>query len=320
MTSSQVLPSSVPIIHPFILRQCYQVFSKFFGLNTLENITARSQSFRHASMNNNRTVDCDQILNLITKSLTKTNQIQSLNPKEALGEQLGASLETTYWIITGLGLLINASVAGGILNARSKLRGTRIYLLNLNLADFLLSLSCGPITYSEFVNDGWPSNWPPITCSLIRGIQLLSIYASVGTIVTIAIERLRALIWPLETHVGPRDYQWFIVIFIWSTGAILSSIHGYMAEIETTAQSATYDSPSPSLMSYTLCREKFITNALANWYIIALIVAFYVVPLIMITVVACGIAIKFTITRRPLMPVTVDRQPTRVSVLITHRP
>ncbi|XP_017491131.1 PREDICTED: cholecystokinin receptor type A-like, partial [Rhagoletis zephyria] len=104
-----------------------------------------------------------------------------------------------------------------LIKGRRCTRDLRKFLINLSVADLLMSFTTIPFTYTNYMFGRWIF-WP-IMCPIVNMAQLTTITVSVFTLVAIAIDRYFAIMHPLQ-----RSISWFkahralIVLVIWVFG------------------------------------------------------------------------------------------------------
>lgn len=136
---------------------------------------------------------CNHLIEASRQYFEQANQesvASQLSPKASMmGPAATLAFDLAYGLITTLGIILNVIVAAAIWTDKSGRKGLRVYLLSLAVADVLLVASCAPSTKIEFMEQNFPTQWPGISCSLLRGLQAASLFATVMNILLIAIER-----------------------------------------------------------------------------------------------------------------------------------
>ncbi|XP_043600159.1 tachykinin-like peptides receptor 99D isoform X1 [Bombus pyrosoma] len=96
---------------------------------------------------------------------------------------------------------------------------TNYFLVNLSIADAMVSTLNVTFNYIYMLNSHWP--FGTLYCKICQFVAVLTICASVFTLMAISIDRYMAIMNPLRPHMGKRATL-CIAIFIWIVGAILS--------------------------------------------------------------------------------------------------
>ncbi len=119
--------------------------------------------------------------------LNSTNITRKFRSLEALSSPYQTFLVTLYSITALTAIIVNIT---GVLVLISSKRSTfklKIYLLNLAIADILMSIFSTPFTYTDFMYGQWI--FPPILCPIANFIQICTVCVSVYTLIAIGIER-----------------------------------------------------------------------------------------------------------------------------------
>ncbi|XP_066996206.2 tachykinin-like peptides receptor 99D [Anabrus simplex] len=128
------------------------------------------------------------------------------------------------WTILFAGMVIVAS--GGnliviwIVMAHKRMRTvTNYFLVNLSVADAMVSTLNVTFNYTYMLNSDWP--FGKTYCKITQFVAVLSICASVFTLMAISIDRYMAIISPLRPRMGRRTTL-IVVVCIWMLGSTLS--------------------------------------------------------------------------------------------------
>ncbi|KAG8267130.1 Substance-K receptor [Homalodisca vitripennis] len=96
---------------------------------------------------------------------------------------------------------------------------TNYFLVNLSIADAMVSTLNVTFNFVYMVNSDWP--FGNLYCKISQFVAVLSICASVFTLMAISIDRYMAIIHPLRPRMGKRATM-CIVIAIWVVGILFS--------------------------------------------------------------------------------------------------
>ncbi|XP_015590424.1 tachykinin-like peptides receptor 99D [Cephus cinctus] len=128
------------------------------------------------------------------------------------------------WTVLFAGMI--AVATGGnliviwIVMAHKRMRTvTNYFLVNLSIADAMVSTLNVTFNYTYMLNSHWP--FGNLYCKISQFIAVLTICASVFTLMAISIDRYMAIMNPLKPRMGRRATL-CIAIAIWIVGAILS--------------------------------------------------------------------------------------------------
>ncbi|XP_076241349.1 tachykinin-like peptides receptor 99D isoform X1 [Calliopsis andreniformis] len=128
------------------------------------------------------------------------------------------------WTLLFAGMIIVAT--GGnliviwIVLAHKRMRTvTNYFLVNLSIADTMVSTLNVTFNYIYMLNSHWP--FGTLYCKICQFIAVLTICASVFTLMAISIDRYMAIVNPLRPRMGRRATL-CVAIVIWFVGAMLS--------------------------------------------------------------------------------------------------
>ncbi|XP_011641640.1 tachykinin-like peptides receptor 99D isoform X1 [Pogonomyrmex barbatus] len=96
---------------------------------------------------------------------------------------------------------------------------TNYFLVNLSIADAMVSTLNVTFNYTYMLNSHWP--FGTLYCKISQFIAVLTICASVFTLMAISIDRYMAIVNPLKPRMGKKATL-CVAIVIWIIGAILS--------------------------------------------------------------------------------------------------
>nr|XP_050860932.1 tachykinin-like peptides receptor 99D isoform X2 [Vespula vulgaris] len=128
------------------------------------------------------------------------------------------------WSLLFAGMIIVAT--GGnliviwIVLAHKRMRTvTNYFLVNLSIADAMVSTLNVTFNYIYMLNSHWP--FGTLYCKICQFVAVLTICASVFTLMAISIDRYMAIVNPLRPRMGRRATL-CVAVVIWIVGAILS--------------------------------------------------------------------------------------------------
>ncbi|TDG38539.1 hypothetical protein AWZ03_015039, partial [Drosophila navojoa] len=133
--------------------------------------------------------------------------------------------QKTIWAIV-FGLMMFVAIAGNgivlwiVTGHRSMRTVTNYFLLNLSIADLLMSsLNC-VFNFIFMVNSDWP--FGSIYCTINNFVANVTVSTSVFTLVAISFDRYIAIVHPLKRRTSRRKVR-FILILIWALSCVLSA-------------------------------------------------------------------------------------------------
>ncbi|GAB1606182.1 neuropeptide receptor 15 [Argonauta hians] len=105
-----------------------------------------------------------------------------------------------FFLIEMVGIIGNGLVIFVVLsNKKMRTSVTNMFIMNLAVADLLLLLIGIPDLVQFVLNRGWILNL--VWCKAIRYILVVSLYASVMTLVAVCVERFIAIVYPIKAHI-----------------------------------------------------------------------------------------------------------------------
>ncbi|XP_053698943.1 tachykinin-like peptides receptor 99D [Sabethes cyaneus] len=129
------------------------------------------------------------------------------------------------WTILFMCMVITASVGNliviWIVLANKRMRTvTNYFLVNLSIADTMVSTLNVTFNFIYMLNVDWP--FGNFYCKISQFVAILSICASVFTLIAISIDRYMAIIKPLRPRMG-KSTTLFTAAMIWIVGSVVSS-------------------------------------------------------------------------------------------------
>ncbi|CAH1246499.1 NPFFR2 [Branchiostoma lanceolatum] len=159
---------------------------------------------------------------------------------------------------------------------------TNYFLLNLAVSDLLVAVFCMPFTLVDNIIRGWP--FGDVMCKLTPAVQVVSVAASVFTLVAIAVDRFYSVVHPTEPKFSIRGVQ-KIVIAVWSLALFIMVPQVLLIEDKT----MTLDFFKETL-SLHICVET--SQLWRKLYTILLFATCYVIPLAVIVLLYIQIGLK----------------------------
>ncbi|XP_076462050.1 somatostatin receptor type 5-like [Babylonia areolata] len=127
----------------------------------------------------------------------------------------------TYSLTLLLGLVGNCLVIFSISYYRKMRTVTNVFLLSLASADLLLVLVCVPIKAAAFFAYTW--QFGEVLCKLVNYVQNYSMVCSVLTLTVISMERVVAVVFPLQAmYLCTMRHAQLVVVGVWVLSAALT--------------------------------------------------------------------------------------------------
>ncbi|XP_035669408.1 neuropeptide FF receptor 2-like [Branchiostoma floridae] len=115
--------------------------------------------------------------------------------------------------------VIGNSIVCFVIIRTPKLRTvTNYFILNLAVSDLLLAIFCTPFTLVYHVLTEYP--FGEVMCKLTPFVQGISVAASVFTLLAIAYDRYKAIVFPTETRMSIRTMQKLLVA-VWLLAVVI---------------------------------------------------------------------------------------------------
>ncbi|XP_028628739.1 prolactin-releasing peptide receptor [Grammomys surdaster] len=150
-----------------------------------------------------------------------------------LVHQLKGLIVMLYSIVVVVGLVGNCLLVLVIARVRRLHNVTNFLIGNLALSDVLMCAACVPLTLAyAFEPRGWVFGGG--LCHLVFFLQPVTVYVSVFTLTTIALDRYVVLVHPLRRRISLK-LSAYAVLGIWALSAVLAlpaAVHTYHVELK----------------------------------------------------------------------------------------
>ncbi|XDV43959.1 hypothetical protein PO909_012336 [Leuciscus waleckii] len=165
---------------------------------------------------------------------------------------------------------------------------TNIFILNLAISDLLVGILCLPITLVDNLITGWP--FDVVICKMSGLVQGASVSASVFTLVAIAVERFRCIVYPFQRKLTQRQAI-ISIAFIW---ALAIAIMCPSAVTLTVSQDIMHFMVDRDNITYPLftCWEAWPERSMRKIYTTVLFSHIYLAPVTLIVIMYTRIAVK----------------------------
>ncbi|XP_061080870.1 neuropeptide FF receptor 1-like [Conger conger] len=165
---------------------------------------------------------------------------------------------------------------------------TNIFILNLAISDLLVGIFCLPITLIDNLITGWP--FDVLICKMCGLIQGATVSASVFTLVAIAVERCRCIVYPFKQK--PTQKQASVTIaFIWALAFIIMCPSAVTLTVSRDESHFMVDSHNDTYPLY-VCWEAWPEKGMRKIYTTVLFSHIYLAPVILIIITYACIALK----------------------------
>lgn len=165
-------------------------------------------------------------IELITSTSTSTNQVvnNEVMNDESLGLyqvpfELAILLSCCYGCVSLCAVIGNSMIIWIVFKSRRMRNVTNYFIANLALADILIGAFAIPFQFQAALLQRWDLPW--FMCSFCPTVQVISVNVSVFTLTAIALDRYRAVLYPLTARTNKLRIK-FIIISIWLLAIVLS--------------------------------------------------------------------------------------------------
>ncbi|XP_020641810.3 neuropeptide FF receptor 1 [Pogona vitticeps] len=219
-----------------------------------------------------------------------------------------------YLFIFALCVVGNSLVCFVVLKNRRMRTVTNLFIFNLAISDLLVGIFCVPTTLVDNLITGWP--FSNSICKMSGLAQGMSISSSVFTLVAIAVDRFRCIVYPFKPKL--TFFQALnIIAVIWILAIAIMCPSAVMLTVAQQEDSYMVWEDHPG-MTYPLysCYEAWPENGMRKVYTTVLFVHIYVVPLTLIMFMYGRIGFKLCRSSGPVSQHQVaseDRSKTVVS-------
>ncbi|XP_035669435.1 neuropeptide FF receptor 2-like [Branchiostoma floridae] len=125
----------------------------------------------------------------------------------------------SYFVVFAMCVVGNVLVCFVVLKIPRMRNVTNFFILNLSVSDLLVSVFCMPFTLVDNIIKGWP--FGDVMCKLSPAVQIVSVTASVFTLVAIALDRYYAIIYPTEPKFTIRRTM-YVIAGVWILAIIVA--------------------------------------------------------------------------------------------------
>ncbi|XP_074837930.1 neuropeptide FF receptor 1-like [Carettochelys insculpta] len=212
----------------------------------------------------------------------------------------------SYLFIFALCMVGNSLVCFTVLKNSWMRTVTNLFILNLAISDLLVGIFCVPTTLVDNLITGWPfSNG---VCKMSGLVQGTSVSSSVFTLVAIAVDRFRCIIYPFKSKLSLLKALNIIAV-IWVLAITIMCPSAVMLTVVQIEDHYMVHNANLSL-SYPLysCYEAWPNSEMRKVYTTVLFAHIYVAPLTLIMVMYGRIGVKLYRSSGPVSRHRVESQ------------
>ncbi|XP_030647664.1 neuropeptide FF receptor 1 like 2 [Chanos chanos] len=232
----------------------------------------------------------------VTNSSGNSSNVSSLTyyPYYQHSLPVATSLILAYLFIFLLCMVGNGLVCLIVLENRRMRTVTNLFILNLAVSDLLVGVFCIPTTLVDNLITGWP--FTNTVCKMSGLVQGMSVSASVFTLVAIAVDRFRCIVYPFQPKLTLKVAKATIVM-IWVLAVVIMCPSAAMLTVERVehhymVHNHDYNHTYP-LYS---CFENWADPQMRKVYTTVLFAHIYLIPLTVITLMYGSIGVKLYTT------------------------
>ncbi|MBN3312244.1 NPFF1 protein, partial [Atractosteus spatula] len=190
----------------------------------------------------------------------------------------------------------NSLVCFIVLKSKQMRTVTNIFILNLAISDLLVGIFCVPTTLVDNLITGWPFN--NTVCKMSGLVQGASVSASVFTLVAIAVERFRCIVYPFRQKLTLKKAIVTIAV-IWVLAVIIMCPSAVTLTVSRDEYHFMVDNYNHTYPLYT-CWEAWPDQGMRKIYTTVLFSHIYLAPLTLIVIMYARIAVKLFKSPAPL--------------------
>ncbi|KAJ3603587.1 hypothetical protein NHX12_028332 [Muraenolepis orangiensis] len=203
---------------------------------------------------------------------------------------IAAGYILVYLFIFLLCMVGNILVCLIVIGNRRMRNVTNLYILNLAVSDLLVGIFCIPTTLVDNLITGWP--FTNIVCKMSGFVQGMAVSASVFTLVAIAVDRFRCIVYPLQPKLTLLIAK-ATILLIWVLAVAITCPAAVALTVEKVDYHfLVYNNNNNFTYPLYMCYEDFSNPLMKKVYTAVLFTLIYMVPLTIITVMYGCIGVK----------------------------
>ncbi|XP_027024538.1 neuropeptide FF receptor 1 like 2 [Tachysurus fulvidraco] len=241
---------------------------------------------------------------LLNTSTSNTTNLTSMTyyPYYQHSLPVAASLTIAYLFIFLLCMVGNGLVCLIVLENRRMRTVTNLFIFNLAVSDLLVGVFCIPTTLVDNLITGWP--FSNMVCKLSGLVQGMSVAASVFTLVAIAVDRFRCIVYPFQPKLTLLVAK-VTIAMIWVLALVIMCPSAVMLTVEHVKDHFMVHNNYNQTYPLLSCFENWGDPHMRKVYTTILFAHIYLIPLTIITLMYGRIGIKLYTTS----VISVNEQP-----------
>ncbi|XP_058239833.1 neuropeptide FF receptor 2 isoform X2 [Hemibagrus wyckioides] len=208
---------------------------------------------------------------------------------------------STIFIVSYLLIFVMCMVGNGVvcfivLRRKHMRTVTNLFILNLAISDLLVGIFCMPTTLVDNIITGWP--FGSLVCKLSGMVQGISVSASVFTLVAIAVDRFRCIVYPFKQKLNISTST-LIIAVIWVLAISIMCPSGVMLQVTKESQILILLGDGNSTKPFYWCHENWPNKEMRKIYTTVLFANIYLGPLTLIVIMYARIGLTLFKTATP---------------------
>uniref|UniRef100_A0A8C8RSC8 Neuropeptide FF receptor 2 n=1 Tax=Pelusios castaneus TaxID=367368 RepID=A0A8C8RSC8_9SAUR len=203
----------------------------------------------------------------------------------------------SYLLIFLLCMLGNGVVCIIVLRNKHMHTVTNLFILNLAVSDLLVGIFCMPTTLLDNIIAGWP--FGSMVCKMSGMVQGISVSASVFTLVAVAVDRFRCIVYPFKQKLSISTAV-IIIAVIWVLAIAIMCPSAVMLQVQEEKHFRVIVSYSNQTNPIFWCREDWPNQEMRKIYTTVLFTNIYLAPLSLIVIMYARIGITLFNTAVPV--------------------
>ncbi|NXG14851.1 NPFF2 protein, partial [Grallaria varia] len=197
----------------------------------------------------------------------------------------------SYLLIFLLCMVGNGLVCFVILWSKHMWTVTNLFLLNLAISDLLVGIFCMPTTLLDNIIAGWP--FGSLVCKMSGMVQGISVSASVFTLVAIAVDRFRRIVYPFKQKLTIPTAA-TVVAIIWVLAMAIMCPSAVLLQVQEEKHFRVMLGSGNDTRPVYWCREVWPEPGMRRIYTTVLFANIYLAPLLLIVIMYARISIALS--------------------------
>ncbi|NXI46633.1 NPFF2 protein, partial [Galbula dea] len=204
----------------------------------------------------------------------------------------------SYLLIFLLCMVGNGVVCFIVLRSKHMHTVTNLFILNLAVSDLLVGVFCMPTTLLDNIIAGWP--FGSLVCKMSGMVQGISVSASVFTLVAIAVDRFRCIVYPFKQKLSTSTAVAAIAV-IWILAVAIMSPSAVMLQVQEEKHFRVILGHGNETRPVYWCQEDWPDPGMRKVYTTVLFANIYLAPLSLIVIMYTRISIALFNTAMPVV-------------------